>query len=273
MKISYLYLIVLIILPYRSFCQDTVLLKKYFGNLKKVDLSINGQSYSFLFDTGSGETFVTPEVVNHLGKPIYGNTTGFRMTGEVINYQRCDSVFLKINSTTLFHASIGVWDIMKVLPKGFPKLDGVLSLKSFHDKIVTLDLANDRIIFETQISYQKKIRNKTLLNSRFANGLDANQLTILLGIPHLGRFYWFLFDSGNLDNLLLSHLTASEWGLQSDTVIQGNKLGALTVQIGDKHFSSEASSKAIIYDGSLNYSIISKSIFIINFQKRQIWMH
>jgi Aspartyl protease len=261
------------VLPFGSKSQDTIVLKKYFGNLKKVDLSINGKSFSFLFDTGGGETFISPEVANFLNKSVYGNSTGFRMTGEVINYQKCDSVLLKSNSAKLFHPSIGVWDVSKVLPKELPKVDGVLSLKSFADKIITLDLANDRIILETPISYQRKIKNMSLLNSRFANGHDGNELIILLGILKQRRLYWFLFDSGNLDNLLLSHTTASEWGIQCDTVTQRSELGTLTIQIGRKNFDNEASSKSLIYDGSLNYSIISKSVFLINFSKKQIWMY
>lgn len=261
------------VLPFGSLSQDTIVLKTYFGNLKKVDLTINGKPFSFLFDTGGGETFISPEVADFLNKPVYGNSTGFRMTGEVINYRKCDSVLLKINSTKLFHASIGVWDISKVLPKELPKIDGVLSLKSFHDKIVTLNFPNNEILIETPVSCQNKIKKMTLLNSRFANGQDGNELIIFLGISKLGHLYWFLFDSGNLDNLLLSHSTALEWGLQSDTATQRSEIGTLTIPIGKKYFADKASSKPLIYDGALNYSIISKSIFLISISKKQIWMY
>lgn len=260
-------------LPFASLSQDTVVLKKYVGNLKKVDLTIDNKPFSFLFDTGGGETLISPEVAGLLGRPVYGKATGFRMTGEVINYQKCDSVFLKINSTLLFHASVGVWDIMKVLPKELPKLDGVLSLKSFSEKIVTLDLGNNRIIFETPVSFRRKVKNMTLLRSRFANGQDGNDLTILLGVSKSSRLYWLLFDSGNLDDLLLSHVTASAWGLESDTVTQRNKIGKVTIPLGQKNFFSEASSKSLIYDGSLNYSMISQAVFLINFAERKIWVN
>lgn len=273
MRILYLCFSVWAIFASRASAQDTLHLEKYAGNLKKVRVIIGRNTYNFLFDTGGGETFISTEIAKGMGKTVYGSTTGLRMSGETIKFRKTDSVSFNIGSAIIFHSTIGVWDVMNVLPKDFPKLDGVLSLKSFHDKILTVDLANNRIILETPRSYQKAIKNKTRLQSRFANGLDGNELIVFLGIPNRGHFYWFLFDSGNLDDLALSHNTAYEWGLESDTVSQRKKLGSLNINIGPKQFTSEASSKAIIYDGSLNFVILSKSTFIINFQEKQVWTY
>lgn len=273
MRHLYRFLIAMTVLPSGSYSQDTIILKKYFGNLKKVDISVNGKICSFLFDTGGGETFISPEVANFLNRPVYGNATGFRMTGEMIHYRKCDSVLLKINSTGFFHPSIGVWDISGLLPKELPKIDGVLSLKSFSDMILTLDLANDRLILETPASYKSKIKSMALVTSRFANGQDGNELIVFLGLFKQRHLYWFLFDSGNLDKLLLSYTTASEWAIQSDTITQRMEHGRINLQVGRKNFEVEAASQSLIYDGALNYSIISRAIFLINFPKRQIWMH
>ena len=81
---------------------------------------------------------------------------------------------------------------MSFLHKGFSKLDGVLSLKSFHDKILKLDLAHKRIILETTSSYRKLIKKKMALQSRFVNGPNGNELIIFLGIPRQENLYWFL---------------------------------------------------------------------------------
>lgn len=273
MKTFYLSFIFLTIFSCRVHAQDTIYLEKYVGNLKKVNVTIGSNSYSLLFDTGGGETFISPEIANSLEKTIYGSTTGFRMSGEAIKYRKSDSVSFNIGGTTIFHPSLGVWDIMSILPKDFPKLDGILSLKSFPDKILSLDLANNKIILETSSSYRKLIKKKKPLPSRFANGPDGNELTIFLGIPMQKRLYWFLFDSGNLNDLLFSHNTAYEWGLESDTISQRQQFGAVNISIGIKKFTTEAASEAIIYDGSLNFAILSKSTFIINFLKKQVWIY
>jgi hypothetical protein len=272
MKTLYLILSFLTIFVYRAYAQDTVYLENYVGNLKKVNVAIGSNSYSFLFDSGGGETFISPEIAKSLGKTIYGSATGFRMSGEMIKYRKTDSISLNIYRTTIFHSTIGILDIMSLLPKGFSKLDGVLSLKSFQDKILTLDLANNRIILESTSSYRKLIKNKIALQSRFANGPDGNELIIFLGIHKQKHLYWFLFDSGNLGELLLSHRTAYEWGLESDTVSQWKQLGSLNINIGIKQFITEAASKDIIYDGSLNFAILSKATFIINFSQKQVWL-
>jgi hypothetical protein len=272
MKTLYLTLSFLTIFVYRAYAQDTIYLENYVGNLKKVNVTIGSNSYSFLFDSGGGETFISPEIAKSLGKTIYGSTTGFRMSGEMIKYSKTDSISLNIYRTTIFHSTIGILDIMSLLPEGFSKLDGVISLKSFHDKILTLDLANNRIILETTSSYRKLIKNKNALQSRFANGPDGNELIIFLGIRKQKHLYWFLFDSGNLGELLLSHHTAYEWGLESNRESQWKQLGSLNINIGIKQFTTEAASKDIIYDGSLNFAILCKATFIINFSQKQIWL-
>lgn len=254
------------------FSQDTIVLKKYFGNLKQVSVSINGKPFNFLFDTGGGETFISPEVANYLDKQVYGNSTGFRMTGEIVKYKKCDNVSFKINSIIFNHQTIGVWDISGILPKELPKIDGLLSLKSFSDRIVTLDLRNDKIILETPASYKRKIKEMTLLNSRFSTGQDGNESLIFLSVPHLKHAYWFLFDSGNLGNVLLSRSSALEWGFKNDTLTQQNELGKLSIPLGKESIKAEASSESLIYDGSLNYDLISQYVFLINSPKRQIWM-
>lgn len=273
MNTFYLGLSLLLTLSLRGYTQDTIELKKYFGNLKKVDITVEGQSYSFLFDTGGGETFISPEIAKRLHKTIYGNCTSYRIHGEMVTYPKIDSISINIGSTTLFHATAGVWDLMSILPKELPKLDGVLSLKSFQGSIITLDLSRNRVILETPASYQKLTKKMTLLQSRFANGLSGNELNIFLNIPRGNHSYWFLFDSGNLDELLLSDYTAYEWGLQPDTVRQRKELNTLNIQLGRKVAESKAVSERIIYDGALNYALLSQSIFVINFPERQVWIN
>ncbi len=272
MKLLSAAIIVALMLPYGSFSQDTIILKKYFGNLKKVDLVISGKPFSFLFDTGGGETFISPGVVSYLHRTVYGNVTGFRMSGEAIHYQKCDSVLLLLNKTNIFHRTMAVWDIMSVLPKEFPPLDGVLSLESFRDQIITLDLSNNRLIIETPGSFQRNIKRMQALPCKFANGLDGNSLTILLGTVNKNHLYWLLFDSGNLDKLLLSHSVAFEWNLQPDSTTQRHDLGAVSIAIGKKQCKQDAAAQNMIYDGALNYAIISQSVFLINFPQKKIWM-
>ncbi|EJF11096.1 hypothetical protein O71_05174 [Pontibacter sp. BAB1700] len=256
-----------------TLAQNTIQLKEYFKELKQVDVTIAGQPYTFLFDTGGGQTFVSPEVAQKIGRQPYGSATAFRMNGEMFRYQKLDSVEIRVDNVPLFHATVGVWDLMSILPEGLPKVDGVISLKSFQDRIVTVDLAASRLQIETSATLRKQQGRLTLLPSRFASGLDGSELTIFLGIPHQDRSYWFLLDTGNISEVLLSHQTASGWGLQSDTTVQRTALNPIAIQLGRRKLVSKAAAENIIYDGVLNYDVIRQTRMTINFPAGQVWMH
>jgi hypothetical protein len=181
-------------------------------------------------------------------------------------------VTLQIGPLRFFHSTVGVWDVMSILPKDLPKIDGVLSLKTFQYKIFSLDLSGNCLVVETQASLQKKRKRMTLLPTRFATGLDGNELTIFTGIPRDRHLYWFLFDSGNLNDLLLSHQTAATWMLQTDTVTQRKELGTVSVLLGNRKMQGKAASEKIIYDGALNFALLQQAKFTIDFRRKQLWM-
>lgn len=254
--------------------QDTIHLKPYFRELKSVDIIINGKKYDFLFDSGGGETFISTDIAKLLNKEIYGGITGIRMNGEMIKYQKADSVTIKAGATEIFHQTIGVWDIMSVLPKELPEIDGVLSLKSFENDILTIDLSKNILIIENKASSKKQFKTKALIPSRFANGNDGAELTIFIGIPKQSHTYWFLFDTGNIGPMILSPECALLWGLQSNTKdsISADIKTKVEFIIGKNKIEASPLSKKIIYDGALNFESISKYIFTIDFKKKKVWV-
>ncbi|OUL61825.1 aspartyl protease family protein [Flavobacterium sp. AJR] len=256
-----------------SFAQDTIPLKTYIENMKTVDVIIKEKKYNFLFDTGGAETLISPEIANLLNKSIYGSSTGFRMNGEIIKAQKSDNISLTIGNTTLFHPTVGVWDIMSILPKEFPKIDGIISLKSFSNDILTIDLSKNILIIENSTSAKKSIKGKHLLPTRFANGLEGSELNIFIRVPKNNHFYWFLFDSGNSGPLLLSNESALIWELKPE-----NNAIELTDPksefiIGKNILKAKPFTRNIIYDGVLNFESISKYIFTIDFKKKEVWIN
>jgi len=254
----------------KVFSQDTILLKQYVGTLKKTTVTIGNKQYTFLFDTGGGETLISPEVASSLKKEPYSKALGIRMTGEKIYFQKCDSVIIDFGTIEIFHPTLGVWDVMNVLPKDLPKIDGLISLKSFNNKIVTVDLINNWLIIETSMSYDKKIKNMTLLNSRFANGPDGNELTVFLSTLHNQHMYWFLFDSGNISQFIFSPQTAYEWGLQNETN-SINKEYNTAVLLGTKKHQINVVTENIMYEGVFNYDFISNNVYILDLIKNKVW--
>lgn len=253
------------------FGQDTLFLRSYVGNLKTIDVTISGKSYSFLFDTGGGETFISPQVANELNCSIYGQVIGFRMNGERILYKKCDTLGIEFGNQVVNHESVGIWDLMSILPEGLPRIDGVLSLKSFKDRLITIDLSSNHVIIEIPTTFKGKFSGKPI-SSRFSNGLAGNELTVFLAIIQHNKPYWFLMDSGNLDNLLLSHQTAADWNLGPVDPNQRNEFKNVAIALGKKRITTNVSSVNIIYDGVLNFEAMKHFKFHIDFSEKQVWI-
>lgn len=269
---KYLITFILLIINLSSFAQETIVLKKLVGNLKTIQVTINNKPYDFLFDTGGSETFISPSILSEIGKQAHGQGIGYRMNGESITFQYCDNVTIGIGALSIPHSSVGVWDIMSLLPKDFPKIDGVISLKSFSNQLITLDLINNSIIVETSSSFRKKIKRATLIQSRFANGINGQELTIFLGTVKDGITYWLLFDSGNLDNVLIAHQTAFEWGLEPADQKLRMEYSNQMISLGNRAIMSNLSSKQIIYDGALSFETLSQFQFYIDLRNKQVWI-
>jgi hypothetical protein len=73
--------------------------------------------------------------------------------------------------------------------------------------------------------------------------------------------------------LLLSHHTAAEWGLQNDTTVQRIELNPIAIQLGKRKLVSRAAAENILYDGVLNFNLISQNRYTIDFAGREVWMH
>jgi len=225
-----------------------------------------------LFDSGGSETIISPEIAQLLDRRVYGRNSGFRMSGEMVKFQRCDNVNLKIGGVPLYFSQVGVWDIMSILPKDFPKLDGIISLQSFSPKKLTIDLRNNRLVVETERSFARRIIAMTRVAATFSNGLLGGEVNLFLNVPLNGRVYRFLFDTGNVDKARLSPSTAREFGLNYEAEAnQCLAVGKIKLPIANKLIETEACVQDIIYDGALDFAFISQSVYTIDLLNKRVW--
>ena len=89
-------------------------------------------------------------------------------------------ISLSIGRVSFHYERIGVWDVNKILPEDLPRLDGILSLKTFLDQPFTIDLSSKHLILETKESLEDRTSTMTRLESRIATGPNGNELTIFL---------------------------------------------------------------------------------------------
>ena len=244
-------------------------LNPYVGRLVTVNALAGDDTLKLLFDTGGGETYIIPDVANRLGCTPSGRSVGFRMSGEMVESQYCHDISLSIGGVSFQHETIGVWDINNVLPEGLPRLDGILSLKTFINQPFTIDLSSKRLILETKESLEDRTNKMTRLESRIATGPDGSELTIFL-LGKVRDFGWFLLDSGNLDVVLVSQHLAKK--ILLDTTASSN-IWESELQLRNlSSVSTRFRTKDIIYDGALSEEFMRKWIFTFDLSINAVWV-
>lgn len=103
------------------------------GALRGVDVEIAGKTHRFIFDTGGGVNIISPEVARAIGCKPFGRITGFRMNGQRLDFPQCEGVELSLSNLSVITNS-AVFEISSLLPADWPKIDGLISLKTdVHD--------------------------------------------------------------------------------------------------------------------------------------------
>lgn len=240
-------------------------LEPYVGRLVTVAAVVGGDTLPFLLDTGGGETLISPSVAGRLGCTPSGRTVGFRMGGERVEFAMCDDVTLTLAGRAFPHADIAVFDIASLLPDDWPPLGGVISLKSFANRAITLDLANARLIVETDASVAQRVAHMTRVRSRVASGTDGRSLTVFLRMvaPTTG---WYLLDSANLDVVRVgSHAVA-------DAVADGEITSGPVQFEGVMPIDGQWRAADLIYDGALSEAYMRQWVFTLDLMNGTTWV-
>jgi hypothetical protein len=240
-------------------------LSTYAGLLRSMTVIVAGAPHPFIFDTGGGETMITPKVASSMGCTPYGRAVGFRMSGEAVAFQYCDDVELRMGDVAVAHDRVGVFDLESVLPVGLPPAHGVVSLRSFRDRPVTIHLASGRVVLETAESMTARTRGMTPLTIRVATGPAGAETTVYVAARVGGRRVWLLLDSGNGDRVLVAPHVARMAGLkeaQGEVRLEIDGLGSIPVA---------ARWSEIIYDGVLGAAFLQDWIFTIDLATGRGW--
>ena len=249
----------------RTSVPAVVPLAPWAGLLRSVTVTVDGTAHPFVFDTGGGETVITPEVAAAVGCTPYGRSIGFRMSGERFEFEHCDNVALRLGQVALTRDPVGVFDLKSILPAGLPRTDGVLSLRSFRDRSVTIALGAGRLTLETAGSLAARVRRMRPLTIRIATGPSGAETTVHVAARVGGRRVWLLLDSGNGDAALVAPHVAAMVGLkgaEGDAVIQIDGVGPVQLPIRPQ---------SIIYDGVLGAGFIQDWILTFDLASARAW--
>ncbi len=184
-------------------------LRPHPGGTYMMTLSANvlGHEGSFVFDTGAGVTYISPAFAQTIGCKPWGQLSGFVLTGQRLDMQRCDALTFDIDSHRFNAPIAGVFDLMKFMPANVPKIDGSIGLDLFAGHAVTLSLAQRRLIVESPASLRQRMRIGKEISVRLVREVEGVALAVVVGVVTPEGTAWMELDSGNGGaNVIAKHI-------------------------------------------------------------------
>jgi hypothetical protein len=182
-----------------------------------VRAKVRGHEGLFMFDTGGGISYVSPLFAQTIGCKVWGQLSGFVLTGQRLDMPRCDELVFDIQGQGLKAPIAGVFDIMKFMPPNVPRLDGSLGLDVYAGRAITLSLANRTLTIESRQSLANRMKRGREVSIRLVREVEGSALAIVVGVVTPDGTAWMEIDSGNGGaNVIAKHI-APLIGVKTDT--------------------------------------------------------
>ena len=162
-----------------------------------VRAKVRGHEGLFMFDTGGGISYVSPSFAEAVNCKVWGQITGFVLTGQRLDMPRCDELTFDINGYNFEAPIAGIFDIMKFMPPNVPKLDGALALDVFAGRTVTLSLTEKTLTLESPRSLAGRIKRGKEVSIRLVREVEGVALAVVVGVVTPQGTAWMEIDSGN----------------------------------------------------------------------------
>jgi hypothetical protein len=247
--------------------QPTVLKLEQFRRGIAMRVEIGGKKRLFQFDTGGGNSFISPEIAKELKCEKGARVVGFRMTGDKLEAPRCDDVPLQIGGHHFTVPTAGVYQVGEFNAKGVT-IDGLVALDIFDGRTITIDSAGLRLIVETPQSAAARIRGATELPVRLIRELGGYSLSVNIQVPSKVGHLGFEVDSGNGGTILIAKPYAAVFGFDADKGPQEGK-----IDIGQGIAAEGLVFPAgITLDGNLGMPFLKNYIVTIDLAKGRLWL-
>lgn len=191
------------------------------------------------------------------------------MTGERLAVPLCSrSVAMKVGGFERLVEGAGVFDLMSLLPRDWPKLHGVISLHTFADRAMTIDLANDKIVIESSRSLTDRLPGMIELRSRLATGDDGASRVAFVAARAGDTDLWLEFDTGNLDDILVAPHAARALGISEQADTATVALGFSPMHV----MSARVKKRDLIYDGVMSAAAIQRAVYTLDLATGRMWV-
>ena len=169
--------------------------------------NVRGHEGTFMFDTGGGVSYVSPAFAQTIGCKPWGQLSGFVLTGQRLDMQRCDDLSFEIGRQQFKAPIAGVFDLMKFMPANVPRIDGSIGLDVFAGRAITLSLAERTLTVESTPSLIARIKQGREVPVRLVREVEGVALAVVVGVVTPAGTAWMEIDSGNGGaNVIAKHI-------------------------------------------------------------------
>ncbi len=247
--------------------QPTVLKMEQFRRSVALRVEVGGKERLFQFDTGGGNSFISPQIAKELNCEKGARVVGFRMTGDKLEAPRCDDVALNIGGQRFIVPTAGVYQVGEFNAKGVT-VDGLLALDVFEGKTITMDFAGLKLIVETPESAAARVAGATELPARLIREMGGYALAIDIQVPSKFGHLGFQLDSGNGGTLLIAKPYAAAFGFDPD---KGPRLGSFPIGKGITA-SGLVMPAGITLDGNLGMPFLKHYLVTLDLAAGRVWL-
>lgn len=235
------------------------------SDLRTMTVSVGGHESPFIFDTGAGDTVLTPEEIRYAGCIPFGQVTQFRATGGQVTSSRCGPVVLQIGGYRV-DREVLEFDLMKLLGKA-PPVGGIVGLASFDGQAITIDLAHDRVTVETARSLARRIHGMRPVNVRVTLDASGAVVPFIEARAKTGTL-WLEVDSGNNGPVFLSPHAQHQLGI---SIPQHTTRPFDLDVIGLGRMPITVASRNLIYDGQLDPAFLRRIVLTLDLAHDRAW--
>lgn len=254
--------------------QATIPMAPFIERTKTIEVMIDGQPARMMFDTGAGITTISLELAARIGCTPHGLIVGHRLTGQSVRAQKCGERQVTLGG----HVGVvdaAVLDTSILMPPGSPPLDGFIGLDALDGQVITLDLADNRLILETPESLAERIGDDPGAPLRRQRESGGRGLAVFAPIEAQVGSLWFLLDSGNMANIMVPPETLSQWGFTEEQARAALDTGAPTTVplniLGAPRSPERVRVRDMIHDGVLNEGLIAAYEVTLDLANDRIW--
>lgn len=241
------------------------------GKTPTVEVVVNGKQRTFYFDSGGGISAISPALAAEIGCEPFGAMTAYNAGGMKFSVKRCEDVALNLNGFTV-KRDVAVFNPMDFFPNAKGQIDGSIALDAFDNQALTMDLAGNRLIVETEKSLKDRTKQMSLLTARTSREAGGATLDIFIATTTPNGKIWMLADTGNTNKMLFTPSAQKQLGINFDgekgeKIIKPIKINL--INLGEIEMDSRE--REMIYDGMLNYDLLAKLMLTADFKTGRIW--